>query len=124
MTMKVRTETLNKRFKLRNKVKKHPTTHTLRSYQFNYIIPLQLFIDLLQKTIQDEGKKYKEHYVKPNTRDYVSIQNGNRPDSSYIRETIEIDKEKRQPARTLPPISKVSSQNGPASHEGILISKY
>ena len=89
-------------------------SRTLRSCQFNYTVPT--FLELLKKTLQDEGKKYKENYVKPNSRDYQSVQNGNRPDSSYIRETIELEKEKRQPARALPPRSKGSSQNGPESN--------
>ena len=85
---------------------------------------------MLKRTIHAEDKRYKEQYVKANARDYQSVQNGNRPDSSYIRETIELKKEERQPSRALPPISKLLSQNEPESNnltdintsiEGILI---
>lgn len=69
--------------------------------------------ELLKKSILDEEKKYyKEYSVKPNSRDYQSVQNGNRPDSSYIRETLELEKERGQTPRVLPPRSKRLSQNG------------
>ena len=54
--------------------------------------------------------------MKTNSRDYQSVQNGNRPDSSYIRETIQRDKERKLPPRPLPPISKPLLQSEPESN--------
>jgi len=73
--------------------------------------------ELLKWTIQNEENRYiKENNVKTNSRDYQSVQNGNRPDSSYIRETIQRDKERKLPPRPLPPISKPLLQSEPESN--------
>ena len=78
-----------------------------------------MFLDLLEKTIQEEKKYYyREHTAKQNSRDYKDVENGHRPDSSYVRETIQVEneKERRQlprqlPAKTQRRLSEHSSEN-------------
>ena len=76
---------------------------------------------------EEQGYRYMEVAVKPNSRDYKSVQDGNRPDSSYIRETVQLEKEKRCFPKQLPPksqhrLSRQHSESNNSSretHEGI-----
>ena len=69
-------------------------------------------LEVLNWTIhEEEKKKYKEYSVRPNSRDYKSVQNGQRPDYSYVREAGELEREKRQARRALPPRSKQIPHN-------------
>ena len=63
-----------------------------------------VFLDLFEKIIQEERAYGFRPYnrMKRDQRDYKSVQDGHRPDSSYIRETIQKEREKNQ-LRKLPP---------------------
>ena len=54
--------------------------------------------------IKEESDLYlREVRLKPNQKDYITVRNNSRPDSSYIREAIELEKEKSKPTKPLPP---------------------
>ena len=69
----------------------------------NYEINLIYLSDVLKRIlVEEERYKIKEVQVK-NVKDYNTVKNKARPDSSYIREAIELDKEKRTLPKPLPP---------------------
>ena len=58
-------------------------------------------------TVQNEKEsRYKVYPVKPSSSNYKSIQNGHRPDCSYIRESLTQQEEKTYLPRSLPIPSK------------------
>ena len=62
-----------------------------------------VFSDLFAWTIQNEKEsRYKVYSVKPNSSNYKSIQNGHRPDCSYVRESLTQQEEKTYLPRSLP----------------------
>ena len=62
------------------------------------------FSDVLRRIlVEEERYKIKEVKLKTNNKDYNTVRNNARPDSSYIREAIELDKEKRKSPKPLPP---------------------
>ena len=68
-----------------------------------YEINLIYLSDVLKRIlVEEERYKIKEVQVK-NVKDYNTVKNNARPDSSYIREAIELDKEKRKSPKPLPP---------------------
>ena len=80
----------------------------------NYEINLIYLSDVLKRIlVEEERYKIKEVQVK-NVKDYNTVKNNARPDSSYVREAIELDKEKRTLPKPLPPrkpkLSSVPSQ--------------
>ena len=78
------------------------TTHPqCYSCQLTYVI---VILDLLRRVLQEEKNfGYKEFSVK-HDKDYQTVQNHARPDSSYIRETI--DNSRSKFPKPLPPRSK------------------
>jgi len=80
------------------------------------IVPFEHFImklktlhisELCTWTVQNEKEsRYKVYPVKPNSSNYKSIQNGHRPDCSYVRESLTQQEEKTYLRRTLPIPSK------------------
>ena len=76
----------------------HPQCY---SCQLTYVI---VILDLLRRVLQEEKNfGYKEFSVK-HDKDYQTVQNHARPDSSYIRETI--DNSRSKFPKPLPPRSK------------------
>ena len=68
---------------------------------------MPVFSDLCTWTIQNEKEsRYKVYSVKPNSSNYKSIQNGHRPDCSYVRESLTQQEEKTYLPRSLPIQSK------------------
>lgn len=66
-----------------------------------------VILDLLQRVLQEEKPfRFREVTVKPNDKDYQTVQNHARPDSSYIRETF--DESKSKFPKPLPPRSQRS----------------
>ena len=62
------------------------------------------FSDVLRRIlVEEERYKIKEVKLKPNNKDYNTVRNNARPDSSYVREALELDKEKRTLPKPLPP---------------------
>ena len=76
-----------------------------------------VFSDLCTWTIQNEKEsRYKVYSVKPNSSNYKSIQNGHRPDCSYVRESLTQQEEKTCLPRSLPIQSKnlqLATQSNP-----------
>ena len=69
----------------------------------NYETNLIYLSDVLKRILVEEERcKIKEVLVK-NQKDYNTVRNNARPDSSYVREAIELEKEKRTLPKPLPP---------------------
>ena len=69
----------------------------------NYEMNLIYLLDVLKRILVEEERcKIKEVLVK-NQKDYNTVRNNARPDSSYVREAIELEKEKRTLPKPLPP---------------------
>ena len=79
-------------------------TYSLAIYSvMNYEMNLIYLSDVLKRILVEEERcKIKEVLVK-NQKDYNTVRNNARPDSSYVREAIELDKEKRKLPKPLPP---------------------
>ena len=97
----------------------HGWSYCHRLYGTNFCQEDYDFSDLLEKILQEERPYGFQYYrMKPNQRDYKNVKDGHRPDSSYVREAIQKEREKNQ-LRKLPPKTErkvtehLSSENSP-----------
>merc|ERR1712126_351884 len=61
--------------------------------------------------VEEERYKINEVKLKPNQKDYNTVKNNARPDSSYIREAQELEKEKHKLPKPLPPMKPKPSSS-------------
>ena len=75
--------------------------------------------DVLRRVIQEESNLHlREIRLKPNRKDYSTVRNNSRPDSSYIRETIDLEKERNRPTKPLPPRKREQPSTADVSQDG------
>lgn len=84
------------------KSESHGWSYFCRLYGNEFFPDDYVYEDVFQDVIKQERKYRYREYCSDNMKDYESVKIGHRPDSSYIRELVQSEKEKHEPLIPLP----------------------